>query len=403
MTADDVRGTVRRPACCGRHSTRSRSGSSTRSRISRSRAAHVRALRRDRSVDPRRLPRARRLSRSRERARRSTPRADRRSRSRNRVCAAAAARRSRPGIKWKTVLEHAGRPEVRRLQCGRGRFRHVLGPHDHGGRSVRADRGHDDRGIRRRRDARLRLPALRVPRRASRDRGRHRSRDGRTASSAATSSAAARRSISRCGSARAPTSAAKRPRCSRVSRASAAWCGSSRRCPRSRDSSASRPLINNVISLASRADHSRQGRRVLPRFRRRPLARHAADPARRQRQARRPDRARRSACTLRELLYDYGGGIAIGPADPRRAGRRTARRLSASVAVRHAARLRGVRGRGRDARPRRYRRVRRHGRHGASRRASRWSSARSSRAASARRAGSAPYAASRSSTGFAAA
>ena len=47
--------------------------------------------------------------------------------------------------------------------------------------------------------------------------------------------------------------------------------------------------------------------------------------------------------TLRELLYDYGGGIAIGPADPGRAGRRSARRLHARITVRHDRRLRGVR------------------------------------------------------------
>ena len=68
--------------------------------------------------------------------------------------------------------------------------------------------------------------------------------------------------------------------------------------------------------------------------------------------------------TLRELLYDFGGGSATGRADSRRAGRRPARRLSARIAVRHAARLRGLRRPRRDGRPRRDRRVRRHGRHG---------------------------------------
>ena len=64
--------------------------------------------------------------------------------------------------------------------------------------------------------------------------------------------------------------------------------------------------------------------------------------------------------TLRELLYDYGGGSRERPADPRRAGRRPARRLPARVAVRHAARLRGALGDRRAARPRRHRRLRRH-------------------------------------------
>ena len=48
------------------------------------------------------------------------------------------------------------------------------------------------------------------------------------------------RSTSKCASARAPTSAAKRPRCSKASRASAARCACVRRCPPSRACSASR-------------------------------------------------------------------------------------------------------------------------------------------------------------------
>ena len=46
--------------------------------------------------------------------------------------------------------------------------------------------------------------------------------------------------------------------------------------------------------------------------------------------------------TVRELVYDYGGGTATRPAGARGADRRTARRLSSRVAVRHAARLRSA-------------------------------------------------------------
>ncbi len=53
--------------------------------------------------------------------------------------------------------------------------------------------------------------------------------------------------------------------------------------------------------------------------------------------------------TLRELLYDFGGGSRIGPADQGGAGGRPAGRLPARIAVGHAARLRGLRG-GRRAR-----------------------------------------------------
>ena len=54
----------------------------------------------------------------------------------------------------------------------------------------------------------------------------------------------------------------------------------------------------------------------------------------------------------------------VRPADPRGAGRRTARRLFPARAVRHAVRLRSLRRARRPARPRRRRRVRRHGGHG---------------------------------------
>ena len=83
------------------------------------------------------------------------------------------------------------------------------------------------------------------------------------------------------------------------------------------------------------------------------------------------------------------------PAGARGAGRRAARRLFPASAVRHAARLRGVRRARRAGRPRRHRGVRRHRRHGASRPVSPSSSAPSRAAASARPAASARRAASR--------
>ena len=162
------------------------------------------------------------------------------------------------------------------------------------------------------------------------------------ATSATTSSAAASASISRCGSAPAPTSAARRPRCSRASRASAARCASKPPLPAIKGLFGQPTIVNNVITLATVPIILDQRRRVLPRLRHGPLARHAADPARRQHQARRPGReglrrdAARAALRLRRRLADR-------PADPRRAGRRSARRVHARVAVRHADRLRGVR------------------------------------------------------------
>ena len=79
-------------------------------------------------------------------------------------------------------------------------------------------------------------------------RSRSRARPGCSASAC---SARPTPSTSRSASAPAPMSAARRPRCSTRSKASAAWCAPSRRCRPSRACSASRPSINNVISLAS--------------------------------------------------------------------------------------------------------------------------------------------------------
>ena len=117
------------------------------------------------------------------------------------------------GIKWKTVLDAAGRPQIHRLQCRRGRQRHLRRPHDHGGRSLRADRGHGDRRHRDRRDQGLRLHPLGI---SACDRGddarRSRSR-ARPACSASACSARPTPSTSKSASAPAPMSAARKPRC----------------------------------------------------------------------------------------------------------------------------------------------------------------------------------------------
>ncbi len=112
-----------------------------------------------------------------------------------------------------------------------------------------------------------------------------------------TSPAPATPSTSRCASAPAPMSAARRPRCSKASKASAAWCAPSRRCRRIKGLFGQPTVVNNVHLARRRAGHPGQGRRALPRLRHGPLARHHADPARRQHQARRPvrDRLRRHA------------------------------------------------------------------------------------------------------------
>ena len=118
-------------------------------------------------------------------------------------------------------------------------------------------------------------------------------------------------------------------------------------------------VINNVLSLASVPFILDKGAEAYTRLRHGPLARHDADPARRQRQAWRPvrDGLRRHA---RRARRRYRRRHAHRPAGQGRAGRRPARRLFPARAVRHAVRLRGLRRQGRPDRPWRHRGVRRH-------------------------------------------
>ena len=123
-------------------------------------------------------------------------------------------------------------------------------------------------------------------------------------------------------------------------------------------------IVNNVISLASVPIIPREGRRVLPRLRRGPFARHAADPARPATSSTAAWSRRRSASRCARLLYDYGGGTASGrPIRTVQVGGPLGAYLPESqfdtpldyeafTADRRA------------ARPWRHRRLRRHGRHG---------------------------------------
>ena len=145
------------------------------------------------------------------------------------------------GIKWRTVAQT--RPQQKYIVCNadEGDFRHLRRPHDHGRRSPRADRGHDHCRHRRRRHLRLRLYPLRISpcRRGhgDRDQARPRRRHARAPMSPAPNTP----STWRCGSAPAPMCAARRPRCSRASKASAARSAPSLRCRPMSACSASRP------------------------------------------------------------------------------------------------------------------------------------------------------------------
>ena len=146
------------------------------------------------------------------------------------------------GIKWKTVLD-----TERAIQ------KYIVCNADEGDSGTFSDRmimegdpfvlieGMAIAGSRRRRDQGLRLYPLRI---SARDRDDERSDPRGAAGRRARRKRRSAPSIPstwRCGSAPAPMSAAKRRRCSKASKASAARCAPNRRCPRTRACSASRP------------------------------------------------------------------------------------------------------------------------------------------------------------------
>ena len=200
----------------------------------------VRARRRDRPGVARRLRRTLRISRHRRGQSRLATDAVVAEVMQVGSCAGAAARDFRPASSGRR-RRRVGDSEVRRLQRGRRRLRHILRPHDHGRRSVRADRGDDDRGARRR--ARRKVtstcdPSIRtrVARSAKRSRRRI-----RTATSARTCSAPGKRFELEDTAGRGRVHLRRGNGDARKSsRAGAGWCASSRRCRRWKACSASR-------------------------------------------------------------------------------------------------------------------------------------------------------------------
>ena len=90
--------------------------------------------------------------------------------------------------------------------------------------------------------------------------------------SEATSSAPVSTSTSRCTPARGPTSAARRPRCSTPSRGSVGSRASSPRSRRWRDCTRAPTVVNNVETIATRAVHPQQRRRLVHVVRHREVA-----------------------------------------------------------------------------------------------------------------------------------
>ena len=250
-------------------------------------------------------------------------------------------------------------------------------------------------GTRGRRDARLHLPALRISARASRARTRRSRSATRPAISARTCSAAARRFDLEVRLGAGAYICGEETSLLETSKASAARCASSRRCRRSKGLFGKPTVINNVITFASVPIILDRGAELLPRLRHGPLARHAAVPARRQHQARRPGReglrrdAARAALRLRRRLAFSGRPIrAVQVGGPLGA---YLPESQFDTPLDYEAFAAGRR----HARPRRHRRVRRHGRHGRAGALRDGVLRRSSPAASARRAASARPAASR--------
>ena len=273
---------------------------------------------------------------------------------------AAAGRRSRPGASGRPWRGAAGGPKY--VVCNAdesepGTFKDRADPR---GGSVRARRGDDDRGLRGRRRARLPVHARRVPARrgAACANAIAQARDGR-APGRPTSRAAAGRSTSSCGAGPAPTSWARRRRCSSRSRAGGGSRATSRRSRWRRGCSASRPPSTTSRRWSTCRGSSSTARRRTP-----PSATRRSSGS----QAVLPLGPRRAAGRVR-------GGVR---GDAARAHRRSP---AASRGARPQGRAAGRRGRGRSSGPRRaghaaHLRGHARGRRDAGLRASSWCSTR---------------------------
>ena len=312
---------------------------------------HIRPDRPDRPAVDRRLPAIRRPRRPEERAR-----ARRRCRVRN-IDRIRAARPRRCSVPRRHQVAHGPastrHAEVHRLQCGRRRFGHVLRPPAHGMRSVLPDRRDDHRGRRDRRDGRLHLRAQRIP---------ARDRHARSRDRPCTRSRLARRARARL---RARVRAARRERRGRVRRGNGA-ARITRRQARRRACETAAARARRPVRPADRhqqRDHACNGardlrarRRVLSRLRDGPLARHAAVPAGNIRHGGLVELA--FGVTLRELLFDFGGGTASGrPARAAQVGGPLGTCPTTSGTCRSTTKRIGD---WRGGRPRRHRAARRH-------------------------------------------
>ena len=318
----------------------------------------LRAGRRHRADRPRGLPRARRAASASQRALSLCPRGGRRRG--HGVRPARPWRRGLPGRHQVGDGAHGiRRREVRLLQRRRGRQRHLRRPHAHRGRPVHARRGHGDRGASRwARPRATSTCAASTPTPSAPCAGPSTSRT-RTACSASRCSAAADGSTSTCGWAPAPTSAARRPRCSSRSRASAGEVRAKPPIPALEGLFGRPTVVNNVLTLGAVPMVLADGGEA-----------YAALGTGRSRGTQVFQLAGNVArggiveadfgISLGELVDGLRRRHGIRAAGEGGAGGRAARRVPAAGAVRPADGLRGVRGCRRDGRARRRRRVGRH-------------------------------------------
>ena len=130
------------------------------------------------------------------------------------------------GMKWSFMPKADRRPAaLSRGQCRRERARHLQGPRHPAPRSAQAGRGLPDRRLRDGRACLLHLYPRRVLQRGVEPAGRDRRGLCGRAASARTPAARAGISTSICIAAPAPISAARKPRCSKASRARRACRG----------------------------------------------------------------------------------------------------------------------------------------------------------------------------------
>ena len=180
------------------------------------------------------------------------------------------------GLKWSFMPKQIRRPAaLSRRQCRRVGARHLQGSRDHAARSASPGRGLPDRRLRHGRAHLLHLHPRRIHPRARAAARRRSSRPTRPSSSARTTSTAGT-STSSSITAPAPTSAARRRRCSKASKARRAMPRLKPPFPANMGLYGCPTTVNNVETIAAGARHHAPRRRLVRRHRPAEQYRHQA-------------------------------------------------------------------------------------------------------------------------------